>query len=85
MGDPEATPVGRDVHRVLHHLNATKLMIGEAAREFIVVAGYINDAATLAPTPQQLLHHVVMSLRPKPTATQLPAIDDVAHQVQVVT
>ena len=85
MGDPEATPVGRDVHRVLHHLNATELVIGEAPREFVVVAGHINDAATLAPTPQQLLHHVVMRLGPKPTATQLPAVDDVAHQVQIVT
>jgi hypothetical protein len=28
------------------------------------------------------LHHVVVRLRPVPAAPQLPAVDDVAHQVQ---
>ena len=33
---------------------------------------------------QELLHHVVVRLRPEPAATQLPAVDDVAHEVEVV-
>jgi hypothetical protein len=36
----------------------------------------------LARLAQQLLHHVVVRLRPVPAAAQLPAVDDVAHQVQ---
>ena len=38
----------------------------------------------LAGQAQDLLHHVVVRLRPVPAALQLPAVDDVADQIERV-
>ena len=51
------------------------------AQELVVIARQIDDAGALARLAQQLLHHVVVRLRPVPAATQLPAVDDVADQI----
>ena len=53
-------------------------------RKLIVVAGYINHTTPFARFAQEFLNHVVMCLGPIPAAAQLPAIDDVTHQVQVI-
>jgi len=52
------------------------------ARHFVVVARNINDLGPLARQPEDLLHHVVVGLRPVPAAGQLPAVEDVADQVE---
>ena len=54
------------------------------AQEFVVIAGQIDDARALAGLAQQLLHHVVVGLRPVPARLQLPAVDDVADQIDRV-
>src|SRR5262249_19155253 len=54
------------------------------SQELVVVAGQIDDAGALAPLAQQLLHHIVVRLRPVPARAQLPAVDDVAHQIDGV-
>ena len=46
-----------------------------------MVSGDIDDAGALARAPQQLLHHVVVALRPVPGAAQPPAVDDVADEI----
>ena len=66
------------------HFDATEMVTHKAACEFIVVAGDVDHMAAFAGTAQQLLHHVVVGLRPIPFAAQLPAVDDVAHQIQVI-
>jgi hypothetical protein len=53
-------------------------------RKLIVVARNKNNAAAFAGTPQQLLHYVVVGLRPVPLAAQLPAVDDVTDQIKIV-
>ena len=60
------------------------MVVDKAARKLVVVAGNEDHVAALARTAQQLLHHVVMGLRPVPLAAQLPAVNDVTHQVQIV-
>jgi hypothetical protein len=55
-----------------------------AARELVMVARNENHARALAGLAQQLLHDVVVGLRPEPAAAQLPAVDDVADQEQEV-
>jgi hypothetical protein len=40
--------------------------------------------AALAHSAQDFLHHVVVRLRPIPFAAQLPTINDVANQVQMI-
>ena len=47
-----------------------------------MVAGYEDDLRPLARLAQQLLDDVVMGLWPVPGATQAPAVDDVADQIQ---
>ena len=54
------------------------------AQEFVVVAGHVDDAHALARLPQQLLHDVVVGLRPEPARAERPAVDDVADEVDGV-
>ena len=59
-----------------------KLWPQVSPRKLVVVAGHEDHACALARLAQQLLHHVVVRLRPVPLPPQLPAVDDVAHQEQ---
>ena len=69
---------------VFHHLDAAEMRTVIVAQEFVVIAGDIDQPRALARLPQQLLHHVVMRLRPIPARTQRPAIDNVANQIDRV-
>ncbi len=62
------------------HFDAAEMHAGELPQEFIVIAGNIYDAGSLAGLAQQLLHHVVATLRPVPAAAQAPAVDDVTDE-----
>ena len=46
-----------------------------------MIARHIDDARALARLAQELLHHVVVRLRPVPARAQLPAVDDVADEI----
>ena len=43
-----------------------------------------DNQTLLAGAPQQFLHHVVVRLWPEPLAAQLPAVDDIPHQIQAI-
>ena len=49
-----------------------------------MVARDVDDARALARLAQQLLHHVVVRLRPIPARLELPAIDDIADEIDHV-
>ena len=59
-------------------------MADEGTRELVVVAGNEDHPRALADLAQQLLDDVVVGLRPVPVALELPAVDDVADQEQVL-
>ncbi len=82
--DPQPPSVGGDVDDIVVHLDAAEGVVGIAAHELVVVAGHEDHPRALARLAQDLLRHVVVRLRPEPTAPELPAVDDVAHQVQRV-
>ena len=84
MNDPQLTPVSRDVNSILHDFNITKAMDNKLTRKLIMIAGYEHHAAAFAGTLEKFLHNVVVRLWPIPFAAQLPAVNDVADQVQVV-
>ena len=67
--------------RRLHYLDAAKMGAVIVAQELVVIAGEINDARALARLAHELLHHVVVRLRPIPARSQLPAVNDVADQI----
>ena len=69
---------------VLHHLDAAEMGAVIVAQELVVVAGQIDEAGAFAGLAQKLLHHVVVRLRPIPARPQLPAIDDIADQIDRV-
>jgi hypothetical protein len=57
----------------------------ERTRKLVVVSGHKHDATTFSGLPEQLLHYIVMQLRPKPATPQLPAVHDISYQVQRIT
>jgi len=80
--DPQPSAVGQRVHGVGHHVHAAEVVRHVAACELVVVARHEDHPCALARLAQQLLHDVVVRLRPVPGAPQLPAVDDVADEVQ---
>jgi len=72
------------VHGLHFEFDTAEVMLGELPREFVVIARHIHNAATLASGAKNLLHHVVVRLRPIPALAQLPAVDDVAHKVEAI-
>ena len=81
MDDEVAAPVCAFMHDIFNNLYTAKMRAVVVAQEFVVVAGDVNDAHALARLAQQLLHHVVMHLRPIPARAKLPAVDDIADQI----
>ena len=83
VGHPQRTPVQRAVHGGVHHFDAPKLVADKMAGKFIVVARHERHPAALAGASQQFLNHVIVRLRPVPASLELPAIHNIAHQIQV--
>jgi hypothetical protein len=66
-----------------HQADATQIQTQELLHEFVVVPEDIGDLRLFAVHPQDFLDHRVGLGAPKPSPTQLPAVDDVPHQVKV--
>ena len=84
VNDEIAPAVGAGVDRVLDDFDAAEMRAVIFAQELVVIARHVDDARALARLAQQFLHDVVMRLRPVPARAELPAIDDVADEVDVV-
>ena len=84
VDDQVAAAVGALVHGLVLHLDAAEMGAVVLAQELVVIAGQIDDAHALAGLAQELLHHVVVGLRPIPARLELPAVDDVADQIDHV-
>jgi hypothetical protein len=82
--DQKASTIGGLMDGRVDDLNATHLHAEIVAQELIVIAREIDDARALAALAQQLLHHVIVRLRPVPALLQPPAIDDIADQIDRV-
>ena len=54
----------------------------ERAGKLVVIARHKHYAAPFAGTAQQFLHHIVVRLWPEPSATQLPPVHDISHEIQ---
>ena len=84
MHDQIAAAVGGLMDRRLDHFDAAEMRAVIIAQKLVMIARQVDDARALARLAQQLLHHVVVMLRPVPAGAQLPAVDDVADQVDGV-
>ncbi len=81
--DPQALAGERRVERFAAHMDVTERKVAELTRGFVVIARHVDDLGAFARFAQHLLHDVVVRLRPVPAFLQLPAVDDVAHEVEV--
>ena len=79
---PEPAAVGGLVNPFIGDLDAAEVVLHVLARELVVIARHEDHARALAHLAQELLHDVVVRLRPVPGAAQLPAVDDVADEVE---
>lgn len=84
MDDEKTLAVSSGVHKMRHYLYATGMQPKVVAEKFVVIAGHVDDPRTLANFAQQLLHHVVVCLRPEPAFAQAPAVNDVADEIDGV-
>jgi hypothetical protein len=84
VGHQVALAVGRLVDGVAGHHHPAEMHAAEVADAVVVIAGDVDHRDALARQPQHLLHHVVMRLWPEPAGLHLPAVDDIAHQVERV-
>jgi hypothetical protein len=66
VDDEVAPSVGALMHDALDHFDAAEMRAIVIAQKLVVIAGNIDDAHALARLAQQLLHHVIMLLRPVP-------------------
>ena len=82
--DQIAAAVGGLMDRGLDHLDPAEMGTVIIAQEFVVIPRHVDEAGALAGLAQQLLHHVVVRLRPVPARPELPAVDDVADQINRV-
>jgi hypothetical protein len=56
----------------------------EVADAVVVIAWNVDHPHALAGQAQDLLDHVVVGLGPEPAGLHLPAVNDVAHEVERV-
>ena len=82
MGDEVAFAVGGDVDRVPLHHHPAEVDAAEIPQPVVMVAGDVDDLHALSGHAQHLLHHVGVGLGPAPAAFQLPAVDDVADEIE---
>ena len=70
------------MNSLLDHFDPAEVVANEITCKFIMVTGDINHTATFANAAQEFLDNVIVGLWPIPSAAQLPAVNDIAHQVQ---
>jgi hypothetical protein len=54
------------------------------SQRLVVVAGHVDHVRTFARLAQHFLDHVIVRLAPVPAAPELPGVDDVADQVEML-
>src|SRR4051812_32500758 len=77
MNDQVAAAVGGPVDEVFDDLDAPEMRAVEFTQELVVIAGDIDNARALAGLAQELLHDVIVRLRPVPARLEVPAVDNI--------
>src|SRR6185437_12464710 len=63
-------------------LDAGIVAAAEAAQEFVVIARHEDDSGAGVDLAQDLVHDLAVDLGPEPAALELPAVDDVADEIE---
>src|SRR6266436_651198 len=78
-----AATISRDVNSVFLHRNVS-VSAPKCADEFVVISGHVNNRHALACFAQDFLNDVVVRLRPVASASQLPDIDQIADDIELL-
>src|SRR5688572_17749783 len=84
MRDPQALAVRRKMDGIFPHCDVTERQPDELARVLVMIAWNVDHLRALARMAQYFLHDIVMRLWPVPAFAQLPAIENVANQIERV-
>jgi len=76
--------IGSHVDRFADQLDIAEDQLRITPQEFIMVPGDIDHLGAALAHGQQTADHVGVGLGPIHTAAQLPAVDDVAYQVDLI-
>ena len=85
MNHQVASAIGRDMNGPFDQPNISEAHAGELLEEFIVVAVDERDPGLFAVLAKQFLNEDIVVVRPIPLAAQLPAVDEIAHDVKLFT
>jgi hypothetical protein len=85
MGHQETAASGCFVNCMICNFNAREFQAFILTSGFIVIAGYIQNANTLASHLDETLDHLAVLGRPIPSRFQAPQIDDIADQIEGLT
>lgn len=84
VDDEKFFSIGGRMHRAFDEPHRAEAHAEELLEEFVVVAGDERDACLLAVLAQQFLDQDIVFLRPEPFAPELPAVDEIADDVEVL-
>ena len=86
MDDEKAAAVGGLMNRVAAQLDAGDLKAQRqpVAEQLVVIAGDVGDFGAVAREAQDQAQHFVVGFVPVPGFAQAPAVDDVAHEIEMV-
>ena len=82
MDNPQSHAIDSFVDVIFLDSNLAKIKTEKMARGFVMIAWNIDNASTVAGLAQQFLDDVIMLLRPEKAFLQLPAINDIANEIE---
>ncbi len=85
VDDEIAAPIHAGVNRLTRERHIAKAQAEEFLHKLVVVAGDVGDAGLLTAFAQQFLDEQIVFFAPKPFMLELPAINQIAHDVEVLT
>src|SRR5947207_10387384 len=83
MNHQNAATIGGDVDSMFLNRNIP-VSARKRAHEFVVISRDVNNRHALARLAQNLLDHVVVLLWPIATASQLPDVDQIADDIELL-
>ena len=82
MDNQQVATVRRAMDDVVDDFDSAEVEAGKVAQRLVMVARHIDHPRAMLGLLEDAPHHVVVAGRPVPALAQLPAVDDVADEVE---
>ena len=80
--DQQPASVGGDVDRLEHQFDPAEIQPDIVAQRLVMIAGDVDDARAAVRLLEDAADDIVVARGPVPALAQLPAVDDVADQIE---